>query len=219
MALPSEVITKLEAFLNGMAARPGLEASTVAELSAITFRVTHSATSASQTDIDNFAVNDFPIHFLTATGVFQSSSDDIVKLMVDHRIPEQTFVGRREPGLLNPVPLVVFTYRTVERDWDEVPGVLGFGFPGTYLVNENQRRCRKVGIIKMHGFMTENLPQSQWKKKLLSVLRHELGHMMGLRHEDNSLMDGQYDVNVNFDQFTADQLWIVGRALTRLIQP
>jgi len=70
----------------------------------------------------------------------------------------------------------------------------------------------------MQGGMIENLPFSARRKKLVSVMKHELGHMFGLVHEANTLMDKDYDVNSKFGGYSNDQLWIVARALELLLQ-
>lgn len=218
MATSDEVVTGLENFLHGLAAQTGLEANVVAQLSPITFHVTYAKTNPNQAEIDHFGVNDFPIYLLTATGLINSTSDDIVSLMVSHRIPERTFVAKRRTGLSEPLLSPVPSYQAIEDDWAKEPKVLGFGFPGTYFLPNNQNRCRKLGIIKMQGNMTENLPFPRRKKKILSVLEHELGHMFGLVHESNTLMDPDYDVNSKFASYSNDQLWVVGRALELLLQ-
>jgi hypothetical protein len=66
--------------------------------------------------------------------------------------------------------------------------------------------------------MIENLVPSARRPKLVSVLKHELGHMFGLVHEANTLMDGDYDVNSKIPSYSPDQMWIVVRALQVLLQ-
>lgn len=222
MATPQDVVNDLQTFLNGLDATPGIDTAIATALATYNFTVTYETSAPTQAQIDNAAVNDFPIYFLTATGVFQSSTDSVVKLLVSNRIPVRTFVGRRIGALTQPVPSVVDTYKNFEDDWANSPTVLGFGVPGTYFApnnprpNENQWRCRKIGIIKMQGGMIENLAFPQRRAKIVSVLRHELGHMFGLPHLDNTMMDGNYDVNATFSQFTNDQLWVVMNALDNL---
>lgn len=217
MATSQEVVSELENFLHSMATQTGLEATIVAQLSPISFHVSYVKTTPSQAEINQLGVADFPVYLLTASGLFRSSADDVVSLLVSHRIPELTFVGKR----LDPDKLVlsqIRAYQTLEDDWAQKPDVLGFGIPGTYFLPHSQTRCRKVGIIKMQGSMIENLPFGQRKKKILSVLEHELGHMFGLVHESNTLMDGDYKINANFSSYSNNQLWVVGRALDQLLQ-
>ena len=217
MTTSQEVVSALENFLQAMAAQTGLEASVAAQLSPISFHVTYARTTPGQAEINQLGVSDFPIYLLTASGLFQSSADDVISLLVSHRIPELTFVGRRqEPDAL--VLSQVHAYQTMEDDWAGKPDVLGFGIPGTYFLPHSQTRCRKVGIIKMQGSMIENLPFGQRKAKILSVLKHEIGHMFGLVHESNTLMDGDYKINANFAGYSNNQLWVVGRALQELLQ-
>ena len=218
MATSQEVVSELENFLHSMATQTGLDARIVAQLSPITFHVSYTKSTPSQAEINQLGVGDFPVYLLTATGLVRSSADEVVSLLVSHRIPELTFVGRRQyPDAL--VLSHVRAYQTLEDDWAQKPDVLGFGIPGTYFLPNSQTRCRKVGIIKMQGSMIENLAFPQRKKKILSVLEHELGHMFGLVHESNSLMDGDYKINANFTSYSNGQLWVVGRALEQLLQP
>ena len=217
MATAAEVRGDLEGFLRGLRSQSDLQPDVVALLSPITFDVTYDNKNPSQAEIDRFGVNDFPIYLLTATGLVNSTRDDIVSLLVSHRIPEKTFVYTRiRPAV--PVASDIFSYKDIEDDWANKPEVQGFGFPGPYFIPRNQNVCRKLGIIKMQGNMIENLPFSARKKKLVSVLKHELGHMFAMKHEANTLMDPTYDVNFRFDTYTNDQLWIAGTALGLLLQ-
>jgi hypothetical protein len=216
MATPGDVVKDLQSFLNGLDITPGLDPAIATGLAPYNFTVTYETTVPSQAQIDNSDVNDFPIYFLTTTGVFSSSTDSVLDLLVANRIPELTFVGRRQGALPQPVLGQVRTYTIIRDDWEDKPSVLGFGIPGVYFVPNSQTRCRKVGVIKMQGSMIENLAFPQRRGKIVSVLRHELGHMFGLTHENNTLMDPNYDVNATFTEYTNDQLWVVVRALDLL---
>jgi hypothetical protein len=218
MAEPDEVVNDLESFLRGLASQDKLETDVAARLSPITFNVTYEKKKPDQAEIDRFGVNDFPVYLLTATGLFNSTSDDIVSLLHSHRLPQKTLVYiRQRPAV--PVPFDIFSYKDIENDWINKPDVLGFGFPGLYFIPGGQNACRKLGIIKMQGDMIENLPSpDRRRKKIVSVLKHELGHMFGMKHQDQTLMDPKYDVSVEFDSYTNDQLWIAGRALELLLQ-
>ena len=194
MATSAEIVSDLQTFLRGLASRTDLEPDVLTRLSPFTFTVTYDNKNPSQAEIDRFGPNVFPIYLLTATGSITTSRDDIVSLLVSHRIPEVTFVAKRHG---NGVPLLsrVNSYQDIEDDWADKPTVLGFGFPGAYFIPRNQTICRKVGIIKMQGGMIENLGPMGRRPKLVSVLKHELGHMFGLVHEPDTLMDADYDVN------------------------
>ncbi len=218
MISSQDMVTELQNFLNGMGASPGLPTDIAANLSSLRFTVDYEPRAPGREEIERFGVTDFPVHLLTASGLVTSSSRDIVGLMEAHRIPEETRVAERpQPGEEGINMFRVFPYRTVEDDWEENRTVLGIGVPGTYFTN-NQTRCRKVGIIKMQGFMTENLPMARRPEKILFVLKHELGHMFALRHQENTIMNPGYDVNPA-SRYTNDQLFIVSRSLDSLIQP
>jgi hypothetical protein len=217
MTSSDEVVSDLQNFLRGLAARTDLEPDVVAQLSPITFDVTYANENPDQRQVDRFGPNDFPIYLLTATGSITSTRDDIVSLLVSHRIPELTFVARRH-GAGAPLLSRINSYQDIEDDWANKPTVLGFGFPGTYFVPRSQNVCRKLGIIKMQGGMIENLGPLGRRPKLVSVLKHELGHMFGLVHEANTLMDGNYDINSKIPSYSPDQMWVVARTLQVLLQ-
>jgi hypothetical protein len=215
MATSAEVVSDLQNFLNGLASQPGLEAAAVAQLAQINFQVTYANRMSTQSEIDHFGMNDFPIYLLTATQPLQSSDADIVSLLEQHRIPETIFVVKRVG--ISQVSRQTNSYRLVD-DWTAKPQVLGFGFPGPYFLQRNQNICRKLGIIKMRGEMIENIQPLDLRPRLISVLKHELGHMFGNDHEPNTIMDEHYNVNINFPSYSNDQLVIVGRALEILRQ-
>jgi len=219
MATSQEIVNGLQAFLDGMHSSPGLEPAVTAGLSAINFQVTYTAADPTKNVINNFRHRDFPIYRVAHTGGVASPKEEIVSLLVAHRIPATTFVAQRRAGFPNPVMAPVLPYKDIETDWTEERTVLGFGMPGLYFVPNSQSTCRKVGIIKMRDFMTENVSPPNLKAKLLSVIEHELGHMFGLVHEANTLMDGDYRINSQFTQYTNDQLWVVSRALGVLTRP
>jgi hypothetical protein len=217
MATSNEVVSDLQNFLRDLAARTDLEPDVRAQLSPITFNVTYAKKNPDQDEIKRFGPNVFPIYLLTATGSITSTREDIVSLLVSHQIPEVTFVAIRH-GQGAPLLSRVNSYQDIEDDWANKPTVLGFGFPGTYFIPRSQSVCRKLGIIKMQGGMIENLGQMGRREKLVSVLKHELGHMFGLVHEANTLMDGNYDINSKKPSYSPDQMWIVVRALQVLLQ-
>jgi hypothetical protein len=216
MATPAELKSDLQKFLNGLASQPGLEPAAVAQLSKFTFQVTYDNRSPNQAEIDHFGMNDFPIYLLTATPPIQSSDEDILSLLHNHKIPETIFVWKRVgPGQTQRNTNSV---QVIKDDWTGKPSVLGFGFPGPYFLQTTQNLCRKLGIIKMRGEMIEKVQPSDLRPKLVSVLKHELGHMFGNDHLPNTIMDERYDVSLSKPEYTNDQLVITGRALEVLRQ-
>lgn len=220
MMTPDELVGALEKFLHSLPSQGDLQPDVVALLSPITFQVTYEKKKPDRDEINQFSVNDFPVYLLTATAPFDSTRADIVSLLESHKLPEKTFVfKRRRPDPMPPEPFQIDSYKDIEEDWANQPTVLGFGFPGPYLIPRTQNMCRKLGIIKMKAGMIENLAFGDArKKKLVSVIKHELGHMFGMKHEAQTLMDPKYDINVGFDSYTNDQLWIAGKALEVLLQ-
>jgi hypothetical protein len=110
-----------------------------------------------------------------------------------------------------------FVYQEIGNSWENKPEALGYGMCTGYFVGNNQQICRKLGIIKMRGQMTEKIQPMALRPKLISVLKHEMGHMFGMAHEANTLMDRSYDVNINKPSYSPDQLWIMGQALDLLL--
>ena len=218
MATPQDVAADLEAFLKGLPNTPGIEPAIAAGLTLYTFSVTYEESTPNQAQIDNFDHNDFPIYLRTVIPPFDSPTDDILKLLLAHRIPASSFFGRRpDPTVFETVPTEL-SYKSIEDSWTDKRTVLGFGIPGTYLDNRTHMRCRKIGIIKMRDFMTENIAPLNLRARIVAVIRHELGHMFGLPHEANTMMDERYDVNATFTHFTNNQLAVVQRALDLLTQ-
>src|SRR5947207_1927704 len=83
----AELVSDLQKFLDDLASQDHLETSTVAQLSQIKFRVRYADKKPAQTEIDGFAVNDFPIYLLTKIPPGSSSGADIRSLVCSHKIP------------------------------------------------------------------------------------------------------------------------------------
>jgi peptidoglycan/xylan/chitin deacetylase (PgdA/CDA1 family) len=216
MAPPNDVRSELQHFFDGLASQSGIEAEAVTRLSPFTFQVTYNNRSPTRNEIDHFGMNDFPVYLLTTTGSESRSTDDILSLLDKHKIPETIFVWRR----LGPSQTQRQTNSVdaIKADWTAKPNILGFGFPGPYFLQTSQNFCRKLGIIKMRGEMVLNVQPSDLQPKLVSVLKHELGHMFGNDHVSNTIMDEQYNTAVANKRYTNDQLVIIGRALEVLRQ-
>jgi len=69
----------------------------------------------------------------------------------------------------------------------------------------------------MRGNMIVNLQFADRRPKLVSVLKHELGHMFGMAHQPNTLMDESYNVSFRSPSYAPDQVWIMARALEVLL--
>ena len=214
MISSQNMVSEMQNFLKGMGSAPRLPADVAANLTSIHYVVQYHESGPGEDEIKRFAVTDFPIHLLTASGLLRSSGEDIIELLEKHRIPERTHVV----GTLSPITLLpVFPYKTIEEDWETNKEVLGMGIPGWYHIPNSQNRCRKIGIIKMQGFMTENLPMARRPEKILSVLKHELGHMFSLRHQAGTIMNAEYGMIAD-SRYMNDQLAIISLALASLIQ-
>ena len=216
MAPPGDVRSELQHFFDGLVSQSGIEAEAVTRLSPFTFQVKYDNRRPTRNEIDHFRMNDFPVYLLTTTGSESASDDDILSLLDKHKIPETIFVWKR----LGPSQTQRQTngYDIIKKDWTAKPSILGFGFPGPYFLQTSQNFCRKLGIIKMRGEMVFHVQPSDLQPKLVSVLKHELGHMFGNDHVSNTIMDEQYNTVVGHKEYSNDQLVIIGRTLEILRQ-
>ena len=226
-ATGADLVTELGTFFNGLGNVPGVDAGVKARLSAFSFNVTYTQGFPTKREIEAFAVNDFPVYLMTLGGNVGISGKKIQDLFIAHKIPLKTHVKRLVPDPDIPPPQfvadlpLVEPYDELEKDWDERKSILGFGVPGDYFKTEGaQHKCRKIGLIKMGGFMKENLVPEFWKRKLLSVMKHEIGHMLGLSHDhpnaQPTLMAESYDTNFGFSSLEKHHVLFVTEALESL---
>jgi hypothetical protein len=216
MAPPNDVKSELQRFFDRLASQPGIEPEAARLLSQFTFKVSYDNRDSTRKEIDDFGMNDFPVYLHTTTGSESRSDDDIISLLDKHKVPETIFVWTR----LGPSQTQRLTngYNVIKADWTKRSDILGFGFPGPYFLNHSQNFCRKLGIIKMRGDMIFNVQPGDRQHKLVSVLKHELGHMFGNDHVAKTIMDEQYNTVAGHTEYSNDQLVIIGRALEVLRQ-
>jgi len=216
MAPPNDVKSELQHFFDGLAKQSGIEAEAATRLSPFTFQVTYDNRRPTRNEIDHFGMNDFPVYLLTTTGSESSSDDDILSLLDKHKIPDTIFVWTRVGT--SQTHRETTSTDVIKKDWTGKSNVLGFGFPGPYFLQRSQNFCRKLGIIKLRGEMVLDVTPLALQPKLVSVLKHELGHMFGNDHVAKTIMDEQYDTVAGHQEYTNDQLVIMGRALEILQQ-
>jgi len=216
MAPPNDLRSELQHFFDGLSRQSGIEPEAAKLLSPFAFQVKYENRSPTRNEIDHFGMNDFPVYLLTTTGSESSSTDDILSLLDKHKIPDTIFVWTRVGPSQRQRP--TNSVDVIKADWTAKPNILGFGFPGPYFLQRSQNFCRKMGIIKMRGDMVLNVQPLALQPKLVSVLKHELGHMFGNDHVSNTIMDEQYNTVVGHKEYTNDQLVIIGRALEVLRQ-
>ncbi|MBK8568073.1 MAG: matrixin family metalloprotease [Saprospiraceae bacterium] len=62
-----------------------------------------------------------------------------------------------------------------------------------------------------------NIASEEFRRnKFLRVLKHELGHMLGLEHMPNTIMDESYTEVDNHELYTIDQVRIIAKVLPNL---
>jgi hypothetical protein len=208
----AEMVSRLQSFLDAMKHAPGLADVVKASLAAVSFSVKYEPRAATPAEVHGFGHADFPVHLLTASGPSLSTAADVVELLERHRVPERPALFSLAPG---PPALVHNNVRPYKdaADWAD-PNLRGLGAPGTYDGNR-QTRCRKVAVIKMQGGMSENLTVERRKAKMMTVLRHELGHTLGLDHAVGSIMDENYSPEAP-SMYSTDELTVISLALDGL---
>jgi hypothetical protein len=209
----TDMVGRLQSFLDGMKNAPGLAANIKASLAAVSVAVKYEPRASTAAEVQGFGHADFPVHLLTATGASASTAGDVADLLERHRIPEVTSLFSLAPGQQVLVHSEARPYDGLDADWAD-PKILGLGAPGTY-DGRRQTRCRKVAVIKMQGGMSENLTVERRKAKIMTVLRHELGHVLGLEHAEDSIMDKKYSPDAP-SMYTNDQLTVISLALDGL---
>jgi len=222
----ADLATDLGTFFSGLGDLPGVDAAVKARLSTFTFNVTYTQGFPTGNEIKGFAANDFPVYLKTVTGTVGTSGKKIVDLFIEHKIPLKTHVKMLVPDPDIPPPQVrhdikiVKPYDDLEKDWDEIHSILGIGVGGDYFEAGSQHKCRKIGLIKMGGFMKLNIVPEFWRPKLLSVMKHEIGHMLGLSHDhpdaQSTLMAKNYDTNFGFANYEKHHVLFITDALESL---
>jgi hypothetical protein len=213
----AQVKQRLETFFNDLDGTLNLPASVAQNLRAFTFEVTLIRRNSSDSERLAFGMMDFPIYLESTEGDQPLTEEGGENLLIDHNMPERTRVT------------LILSDGGVQRRWvdtyDEVKSFVkdedertpGIGVPGTYFVPGSQARCRKVGIIKIN-LLIRNIVFELREDKFILVLKHELGHMFGMDHEDDTLMDPKYKDVVHHPDYTVNQISVLSDALTILSQ-
>jgi len=212
-----DVKQELETFFNGLGATPGLPAFHAQNLQAFTFAVTFTTRDSTKAERDGFGMMDFPVYLETTEGSRAFTTDDGEALLMAHKIPASTKVFSPIGDEETVVPADLDPYAEVEKFIPKATA-FGAGVPGTYLTPHSQTNCRKVGIIKVNHLIAGINSVVTRQERFVVVLKHELGHMFGMAHVQQTLMDENYDEVVKHPAYTIGQLLIVSNTLSTLAQ-
>ena len=205
----------LETFFDGLDQIPNLPQNVPQLLQPFSFEVKFFKRDSTQAERDAFGMMDFPVYLRTT----DSASFEAAKareLLSSHKIPQETIVMHLtdDEGSSRHDP--VKPYEKMEEFINNA-NVFGMGVPGPYADDKNQSKCRKVGIIKVNHLISL-IPQARRPERFLFVMKHELGHMLGLEHMAASLMADTYDQNNPNPNLTRGQIAIIAGSLTTLSQ-
>ncbi len=209
---------QLETFFNELDKTTGLPTAIAQNLQRFTFEVTYRKGNPTEPERLAFGMMDFPVYIETTEDGRRPISENLAEsLFRAHNIPAKTRVTLIK-GPNETQRRTVDSYKELkEFIKDEDQRQLGMGIPGTYF-NDAQTRCRKIGIIKMN-LVIFNIVQDKREERLVLVLKHELGHMFGMDHEPDTLMDEHYKDLTLHPDFNVNQLNVMSQVLTILSQP
>ncbi len=207
--------TALETFFDGLDQIPNLPQNVAPLLQPFSFEVKFLKRDSTQAERDAFGMMDFPV-YLRTTDSPSFKAANARGLLSAHKIPQDTIVMHLtdDEGAARQDP--VRPYDKME-DFIDNANVFGMGVPGPYADVRNQSKCRKVGIIKVNHLISL-IPQARRAERFLFVMKHELGHMLGLEHMAASLMADTYDQNNPNPNLTRGQIAIIAGSLTALSQ-
>ena len=205
----------LETFFTNLSATPSLPAPIVQDLQTFSFEVTFFTRDSTKAERESFGMMDFPVYLETTVGSTAFTTDEGEALLLAHKIPETTEVFRPtdDEGTVAREPLQ--SYTAIENF---IPKHVAFGagVPGTYLIENSQTRCRKIGIVKVNDLIEGINSAETRQQRFVLVLKHELGHMLGIAHDPNTLMDENYDVAITHPNYSIGQVLIVDNTLNIL---
>jgi len=203
---------KLETFFNRLHEEQ-LPPAVVQNLQSFSFEVLFIPRSTTAAERRGFGMMDFPVYLDTTEGAGALTEGDVQDLVKDHGIRG-----------LTKVKLIVSDTETQFRNvnsGDEIKSFmkdedqkdLGIGIPGTYFIPGSQAQCRKLAIIKMNLIKRNPVFDSR-EPKFISGVKHELGHMFGMDHEDGTVMDPDNRKAAQHLIYTANQIRVLNEVLT-----
>jgi hypothetical protein len=211
---PEDVRQKLEAFFNRLH-EESLPPAVAQNLQSFSFEVLLIPRDSTAAERRAFGMMDFPVYLDTTEGAGALTGGPVQDLFQDHGIPDVTklkqIVSDTETLFVN------VNSRDEIKSFmkDEEQKDLGIGIPGTYFIPGSQAQCRKLAIIKMN-LIKRNPVFDTREPKFISGLKHELGHMFGMDHEDGTLMDPDNRQAANHLVYSPNQIRVLNEVLTMI---
>lgn len=207
----------LETFLDDLDKSPNLEPVAVQLLQAFSFEVTFVKRESTDAERAAFGMMDFPVYLrTTAAGPGEFTRSEGKKLLEAHKIPKKTVVMRLSDGEdLAPLQVELNPYNEVDAFIPDQT-LFGAGIPGPYSDVRSQLKCRKLGIIKVNDLVQGVASFADRQTRFLFVLKHELGHMFGLDHLENTLMARKLKDIANHPNYTNGQIFTISGSLNDL---
>ena len=209
-----EMKAEMIRFFNLMISNPGLKSAVAQNLQTFSFNIDYKAGKPTASERDGFSALDFPVYLESLEGSTSLTAGSAKDLLTEHKIPETSTVKEIEPGN-STATRPIAPYKAVEDFIDTDITALGLGIGGPYFVLNSQNKCRKIGIILVDR-LTKNITFANRQNRFLHVLKHELGHMFGIAHHKDTIMDEKYSVIQNHPMYLNAQIEIINGAFTEL---
>lgn len=212
----NETFSELNSFFNGLETTPQIEQRVADVLKEFSFEIIYERRAPTESEKQQFGMMDFPVYLESAEKPSGLTKSDAKKLLESHSMPglTYTFLINKQGQLQHAAQDV---YGSLEGLMNN-GSTIGLGIPGNYL-NNTQTLCRKIAIILIDRLMSDtHIAFSIRQKMFVAVLKHEIGHMLGLEHENGTLMHGNYQVSplIQNNGYEPDHLKIIALALTEL---
>lgn len=210
----------LESFYNHLHETAGLATADAQNLQTFNFKVKYLGRDSNAVEKQAFGMLDFPVYLITTSDPSPLTPDEGRTILEAHKIPEHIILKKFD---INDSEIFahVFPYKESGNGLENFlsdDAALGIGMAGSYFFPNSQSLCRKIGFVKVDK-MIVNIPFGNRQNKFIAVMKHELGHMLGLLHRNDTIMHPDYDIVLTHPTYTAAQCKIISDALSALTQP